>query len=177
MNVGSSTAVLLLLGARSVAHFWWHLKLTSVRLACNFLIMLNSTHSSEVLTNLKRKLCRVVFSTKGFSVGFGLGFVFGIFVSITAVFYLSSTLSPLYHNQERQQLLQNSVKMLADKPIINKVSLKRHDRILCWVVTSPQTHSRAELVKQTWGKRCDRLLFMSSAQGKLLKDLAFKIIK
>lgn len=130
--------------------------------------MLNSIHSSEVLTNLKRKFCRVVFSTKGFSVGFGLGFVFGIFVSITAVFYLSSTLSPPCHNQDKQQFLQNSVKMFADKPI-SGVSLKRHDRILCWVFTSPQTHSRAELVKQTWGKRCDRLLFMSSAQGKLHK--------
>ena len=135
--------------------------------------MLNSS-LSEVLTNFKRKLCRVVFSTKGFSVGFGLGFVFGILVSITLVFYLSSTLSPPCHNQEKQELLHNSVKMLANKPIINRVSLKKHDRILCWVVTSPQTHSRAELVKQTWGKRCDRLLFMSSAQGKLHKAAFFK---
>ncbi|XP_030377536.1 glycoprotein-N-acetylgalactosamine 3-beta-galactosyltransferase 1-like isoform X2 [Scaptodrosophila lebanonensis] len=46
---------------------------------------------------------------------------------------------------------------LADK-------LFREVRILCWIMTNPTNHKKkARHVKRTWGKRCNILLFMSSA--------------
>ena len=43
---------------------------------------------------------------------------------------------------------------------------RNNPRVLCWVVTHPNGREKALSVRETWGKRCDKLLFVSSEQGK-----------
>ena len=45
------------------------------------------------------------------------------------------------------------------KELINKV------RILCWIMTSPNSHWKAKIVRDTWGRRCNILVIISSEIG------------
>lgn len=54
--------------------------------------------------------------------------------------------------------------------------LQEKVRVLCWVMTGPANHQkRAQHVKNTWGKRCNTLLFMSSEEDSSLPTVALPV--
>lgn len=60
-------------------------------------------------------------------------------------------------------------KALADK-------LYKEVKVLCWVNTWPNNHkTRAKSVKETWGKRCNKLLFISTKEDPELDSVALPL--
>lgn len=60
----------------------------------------------------------------------------------------------------------------------DRVAKKMFDkvRVLCWIMTGPKNHEkRARHVRNTWGKRCNILLFMSSTEDKSLPSVALPV--
>ena len=71
-------------------------------------------------------------------------------------------------NRENVLSLAQKLDEVSDsKELVNKI------RILCWIMTSPKSHWKAKIVRDTWGKRCNILVFISSEEGKLRSMLEF----
>lgn len=49
-------------------------------------------------------------------------------------------------------------------------------RVLCWVLTMPENHKKKAIhVKNTWGKRCNKLLFMSTTEDSELNTISLPV--
>jgi len=61
-------------------------------------------------------------------------------------------------------------------PDILAARLFNETRVLCMVLTSPKTHhTRAIHIKRTWGRRCNKLIFMSTKADKELGSVALNV--
>ncbi len=118
----------------------------------------------------QRRLLQYVSASKGIAIGFLLGIMMTRILAppFQHSSYNINQKSPIKNlsiTENKRLQRQSAHRIPLFTSIGTPVAVRKRDRILCWVITSPETHSRAKLVNETWGKRCDKLLFMSSVQG------------
>lgn len=111
-----------------------------------------------------------------------LPLLFGVLLglSVSTIFFYPTEFSNIFIFNDRKtannltvnnQLVNFYNESLADE-------LYRNVRILCWILTTPENHkTKAIHIKNTWGKRCNKLLFMSSTIDVELGTVALPVQK
>jgi glycoprotein-N-acetylgalactosamine 3-beta-galactosyltransferase len=107
---------------------------------------------------------------------FSVGFVVGSFLSFKFVYefgYLSrqGTFKILSKYTKDKKI---SADELYDETLSE--NLFHEVKIICWIVTHPENHRNKSLhIKSLWGKRCNKLLFMSTEEDPELGTVALPV--
>lgn len=85
-----------------------------------------------------------------------LGTLSGVLITILFLKYM-----------QIEELLQQTTRPMVDAmhepTLVSTIDLRDEVKILCWVLTYPLNHkTKATAVKDTWGKRCNKLVFIST---------------
>lgn len=87
-------------------------------------------------------------------------------------FYPLSVNRPLKVSTTPDEQLKSKFDESLSKTLYNDV------KILCMVMTHPKNHQKKAIhIKNTWGRRCNKLLFMSSEEDSVLETIVLPVEK
>lgn len=142
-------------------------------IACRINKLITSVSARSVCVKMSVKvefrLFNFIYNLKLFNMlCFICGFTAGTFMIFTLYFNNKDAFNALMMKMnDNQDALYDH--MLADR-------LYDEVRILCWVFTIPENHkTKAWSVKNTWGKRCNKLIFMSTEDDSELGAVAMPV--
>lgn len=111
-----------------------------------------------------------------------LPLLFGILLGMTlsaVIFYPNKTAS--YFSSSSLIKAIKSVDIKNSKERCNHSmadDLSKSIRVLCWILTTPENHDTKVIhVKNTWGKRCNKILFMSTHNDENLDGVIALAVK
>ncbi|CAG0886869.1 unnamed protein product [Darwinula stevensoni] len=77
------------------------------------------------------------------------------------------------YRMNRNMIPNGNALLVAEEGVLE---MSQRVRVLCAIMTHPRNHEKkAKHVRDTWGKRCDVLLFMSSVEDPSLPTVALKV--
>uniref|UniRef100_A0A0A1WFK1 N-acetylgalactosaminide beta-1,3-galactosyltransferase n=1 Tax=Zeugodacus cucurbitae TaxID=28588 RepID=A0A0A1WFK1_ZEUCU len=93
---------------------------------------------------------------------FMIGLVIGVFLAIVISFWAPYCLEFIQANTNGKQ-----IRLIVEKNENTSTSiptdLSQEVRVFCWVLTKRKHHkTRAQHIKRTWGRRCNKLIFIST---------------
>nr|CAH0107414.1 unnamed protein product [Daphnia galeata] len=124
-------------------------------------------------------------------IGAIFGCFFNFFIQETLLQLFSEDIIPEIESSYGNQTFPDEssyIEFTADNPTVEKreedvgkvpvvlEDLNGKVRVLCWIMTTPQNHeTKALAVKETWGKRCNVILFMSSEKDSILPSVQLPV--
>lgn len=110
-----------------------------------------------------------------------MGLVLGFYLTDFITFTTSKKPAWIHHINHNRIVLADTGKDVGrhqrshDNNLVAQ-KLYNEVRVLCWIMTNPNNHhTKARHVQQTWGKRCNKLLFMSSTEDAELGTIALPV--
>lgn len=104
-------------------------------------------------------------------------FVLGIIIGVN-VFQISILTYKKFTNHEQNVIVRARMQNNSEELYRSELAdvLYQEVKVLCWIMISPKFHlTRGVHIRDTWGRRCNKLLFMSSTADPEIDSIALPV--